>query len=81
MISRAIRRDELLQIVQLSDSTIYQMEKQGKFPKRFTLTQRCVVWDYDEVIAWLQAKKDEARQTAHKPDVTRRNSRPVHRRD
>jgi prophage regulatory protein len=77
MISRAIRREELLQIVQLSESTIYQMEKQGTFPKRFALTERCVAWDYDEVVAWLQAKKNEARQTATKPDVSLRKARPV----
>ena len=54
---RAIRRDELRQLVPLSDSTIYDMEKKGTFPSRFNLTARCVVWDYDEIQAWLQAKK------------------------
>lgn len=80
MISRVIRREELLEIVQLSDTTIYTLEKRGEFPKRFALTQRCVVWDYDEVIAWLQARKDEARQTNHIPDVQRRKARPVRNR-
>ena len=51
MITRAIRREELLQLVQLSDTTIYHMEKSGEFPKRFALTSRCVAWDYDEVVA------------------------------
>ena len=77
MITRAIRREELLQLVQLSDTTIYHMEKSGEFPKRFALTSRCVAWDYDEVVAWLQAKKDEARQTTQIPDVTRRKRRPI----
>ncbi len=77
MISRAIRREELLQLIQLSDSTIYQMEKRGEFPKRFAITPRCVALDYDEVIAWLQAKKDEAKQTTQIPDVKLRKTRSV----
>jgi len=77
MITRAIRREELLRLVQLSDSTIYHMEKHGEFPKRFALTARCVAWDYDEVIAWLQAKKDEAKQTTQIPDVKLRRTRSV----
>lgn len=80
MVSRCIRLEELHEIVQLSDSTIYDLEKRGLFPKRFALTSRCVAWDYDEVIAWLQARKDEAQKTNRGPDVTRRKARPVHRR-
>ena len=42
---RTIRRHELRLIVPLADSTIYEMEKRGDFPRRFNLTLRCVVWD------------------------------------
>lgn len=77
MISRTIRRTELLSIVPLSDSTIYEMEKAGAFPRRFALTNRCVVWDYDEVIAWRQAKKDEGSKANDYPDVKVRKKRPV----
>lgn len=77
MVSRCIRRAELLKLVQLSDSTIYTLEKQGLFPRRFALTERCVVWDYDEVAAWLDAKKSEARDSSSKPDVSLRKTRPV----
>lgn len=41
---RTIRRHELRLIVPLADSTIYEMEKRGEFPRRFNLTPRCVVW-------------------------------------
>jgi predicted DNA-binding transcriptional regulator AlpA len=50
---RTIRRHELRLIVPLADSTIYEMEKRGDFPRRFNLTPRCVVWDLEEVEAWL----------------------------
>lgn len=40
---RTIRRHELRLIVPLADSTIYEMEKRGEFPRRFNLAPRCVV--------------------------------------
>lgn len=40
---RTSRRHELRLIVPLADSTIYEMEKRGEFPRRFNLTPRCVV--------------------------------------
>ncbi|UIF90942.1 AlpA family transcriptional regulator [Cupriavidus sp. UYPR2.512] len=56
-IRRTIRREELRQIVPLSDSTVYEMEAKGKFPKRFALTPRCVVWYLDEVLQWVEARR------------------------
>jgi prophage regulatory protein len=78
---RAIRRAELRRIVPLADTTIYEMECRGDFPKRFHLTSRCVVWDLDEVYAWLDARKQPAEQAklgrAPMPDVRLRKRRPV----
>ena len=42
---RMIRRHELRQIVPLADTTIYEMEQRGEFPRRFALSPRCIVWD------------------------------------
>ncbi|MES1937533.1 helix-turn-helix transcriptional regulator [Salinisphaera hydrothermalis] len=78
---RTIRRRELHQIVPLAESTIYEMEKRGEFPRRFRLTARCVVWDLDEVEAWVEARKTASRsgdvKTVPGPDVRRRQYRPV----
>ncbi len=54
---RTIRRTELRQIVPLADSTIYEMQRRGEFPRRFFLTPRCVVWDLAEVMAWLDSRR------------------------
>jgi prophage regulatory protein len=78
---RTIRRHELRLIVPLADTTIYEMEKRGEFPRRFNLTPRCVVWNLEEVETWLR----ERRQTylagrakiAPRPDVRQRKTRPV----
>jgi predicted DNA-binding transcriptional regulator AlpA len=39
---RTIRRQQLREIVPLADSTIYEMEQRGEFPRRFALSPRCV---------------------------------------
>lgn len=68
-------------MVPLADTTIYEMERRGEFPKRFNLTARCVVWDLAEVEAWLAAQRiasENARiQRAPSPDVHLRKTRPV----
>lgn len=80
-VQRAVRRRELRKIVPLADTTIYEMERRGDFPRRFYLTSKCVVWDLDEVQQWLTARRaanggDSVRR-APDPDVRRRRQRPV----
>lgn len=78
---RTIRRTELRQIVPLADTTIYDMERRGEFPRRFNLTARCVVWDLTEVEAWLDARRQASNSSqlkrAPSPDVRQRKRRPV----
>jgi prophage regulatory protein len=77
---RTIRRAELRQIVPLADSTIYELERRGEFPRRFFLTARCVVWDLAEVIAWLQGRRQTGNngvKMAPMPDVRQRTYRPI----
>jgi prophage regulatory protein len=74
---RTIRRQELRQIVPLAETTIYEMERRGEFPRRFNLTPRCVVWDLAEVEAWIEQRKQAPRNGISKPDVHLRKTRPV----
>lgn len=76
-IKRTIRRQQLREMVPLADSTIYEMEQRGEFPRRFALSPRCVVWDLSEVEAWLTSRRSAPIARAQSPDVTRRRSRPV----
>lgn len=81
LLKRVIRRPELRKIVPLADTTIYEMEQRGEFPKRFFLTPRCVVWDLAEVEIWLderrRASETDALRKAPAPDVRQRRTRPV----
>jgi len=74
---RTIRRHQLREIVPLADSTIYEMEQRGEFPRRFALTPRCVVWDLSEVQAWLAARRSKPILRAPKPDLKQRRARPL----
>lgn len=74
-----IRREQLRDLVPLADTTIYEMEQRGEFPKRFYLTARCAVWDLSEVHAWLEARRKDKEPVVVHPDVTKRRVRPVKR--
>ena len=76
-----IRRHQLRQIVPLADTTIYDMERRGEFPRRVHLTSRCVVWNLQEVEAWIESRRQASDlaqiKLAPPPDVRQRRSRPV----
>ncbi len=80
-IRRTIRRAQLREIVPLANTTIYEMEQRGEFPKRFYLTPRCVVWYLAEVEAWIEERRlaSDASQIkrAPVPNVRQRKTRPV----
>ena len=78
-----IRRNQLRLLVPLADSTIYEMEQRGEFPRRFSLTSRCVVWDLAEIEAWIEQRKMDSYASrvrrAPAPDVHMRRARPTSR--
>lgn len=80
-VRRTIRRHQLREMVPLADSTIYEMEQRGEFPRRFALSPRCVVWDLSEVEAWLLARRTVSVPRSQHPDVKLRRTRPVKGRD
>lgn len=76
-IRKTIRRHQLREMVPLADSTIYEMEQRGEFPRRFALSPRCIVWDLAEVQAWLESRRATPVERAKHPDVRQRKTRPV----
>ncbi|MCG2840762.1 AlpA family transcriptional regulator [Sandaracinobacter sp. RS1-74] len=77
--TRTIRRKQLREMVPLADSTIFQMEQLGEFPRRFALSSRCVVWDLAEVEAWINSRRTKPIFRGQQVDVRNRKSRPVRR--
>ena len=50
---RIMRKPEILNMIGLSDPTIWRMEKDGKFPKRIRLGGNSCGWLESEVTGWL----------------------------
>ncbi|HGS4882519.1 TPA: AlpA family phage regulatory protein [Vibrio parahaemolyticus] len=53
---RVIRETERQLITSISRSQAYQLEKQGRFPKRITLGSRSVGWRLSEIMAWVDQR-------------------------
>lgn len=51
--ARLIRKHELEAKVGLSDTTIWRLEKEGKFPKRRKINGHSVGWVESEVDTWI----------------------------
>lgn len=60
---RIIRKPELFNIVGLSDSTVWRMERAGKFPRRIQLGAGSVGWIESEVEDWFSAKASQRTET------------------
>ena len=80
---RIVRRHELRLMVPLADTTIYEMERRGEFPRRIYLTPRCAGWDMDEIEAWIEQRRHASNgaplKPSNGPDVRKRKTRPVRR--
>jgi prophage regulatory protein len=75
--TRTIRRHQLKEMVPLADSTIFEMERRGEFPRRYSLSPRTVVWNLAEVEAWLADKRARPIARGQHADVRERRARPV----
>jgi len=51
-----IRQRALLELTNLSYTTIYRMMKRGEFPRRVQIGSRAVGWHRHEVDEWLQQR-------------------------
>jgi len=54
---RIILAPERRELVPYSDMQIRRLEKVGQFPKRIRLGANRVGWSYNEVAAWMEARK------------------------
>lgn len=70
-----INRKRLLEIVPLSDRTIFNMEQRGDFPRRIVLTSRSVAWDLAEVKRWIEDRKASSDRAA-RPGATQPHAAP-----
>ena len=55
---RIITRRELTEIVPYSIVHIGRLEAKGEFPKRISLGVNRVGWDQEEILNWIEARKE-----------------------
>jgi prophage regulatory protein len=53
---RVLRKPELLGRLQLSDATVWRMERAGRFPQRIQLGGNSVGWFESEINEWLEQR-------------------------
>lgn len=53
-LERILRIKEVTQLTGVSRTTIWRMERNGKFPARVQLGIGCVGWKRNEVAIWLE---------------------------
>lgn len=51
-----ILRPERKRLVPLSDTTVWRMERRGKFPRRIAISDKRVAWRRSEIEAWLEER-------------------------
>ncbi len=52
-----VSEDDLVNLLGLSKSTIWRLERQGKFPKRLQIGNRRVAWRLEEIEQFLASRK------------------------
>ena len=56
MTTALLRLPDVIKRVGFKKTAIYQLMKQGRFPKSISLSTRTVVWRDDEIQAWITAQ-------------------------
>jgi prophage regulatory protein len=53
-----LRIKQVLELVGLKKATVYQLHKNGQFPRSVKITGRAVGWVEEEVQRWLAERRD-----------------------
>jgi prophage regulatory protein len=59
-VSRILAKSDLEALGLPSATTIWRMERDGRFPRRFKLSARRVGWLEDDVLAWINVQRESA---------------------
>jgi prophage regulatory protein len=54
-----ILRNDLKRLVPLSQTTVWRMERRGKFPHRIAISEKRVAWRRSEIETWLAGRVAE----------------------
>lgn len=50
-----MRKPEVIKVTGMSGSSLYRLEKQKKFPRRFQISNNIVAWRSDQIFEWMSS--------------------------
>jgi prophage regulatory protein len=56
-VDRFVREPERREITGLARSTWFELERQGRVPKRHQLSQSAVGWKLSDLLAWVESRQ------------------------
>lgn len=56
-VQRLLKLPAVCNATALCRSSIYQLERDGQFPRRVAIGPRSVAWKEDEIAAWIEARQ------------------------
>lgn len=68
--SKVLRRNDVVALTRLSYSTIYRLERSGRFPPRRKLSVHTVGWLREEVELWIASRSPHPRAEVNSKEVT-----------
>jgi prophage regulatory protein len=60
---KLISLPKVMEMTQLSKSTVYLLISQGDFPRQMNITKRRVVWLEGDVTSWLKRRLEKTSKT------------------
>jgi predicted DNA-binding transcriptional regulator AlpA len=64
---KMLNEEQILQLVPVSQTTLWRMQKRGQFPKSTYISANRRVWFEDEVVAWQNEVNGRGRGRRHHP--------------
>ena len=58
-LDKILRKPQVLDVIGVSDPTIWRWERQGKFPKRVQIGPGSVGWFESEIITWMEQQSEK----------------------
>lgn len=62
-LNRLLRRPEVERLTGLRRSTIYELIREGRFPKSIQLSKKSVAWVETEIYEWIATRIKASRQS------------------
>lgn len=59
-VKRLLRLRQVINLIGISRSSIYQLERDGRFPKRVAIGPRSVAWRESEILEWIASRQRKA---------------------